>query len=70
MDPKTKRLIITLTVLIVPFIILGILYPILPARIPTGHHLFGNDYIAKEFVFIFGIIPFLIYLKYRKKENK
>ncbi|NLV35222.1 MAG: DUF1648 domain-containing protein [Clostridiaceae bacterium] len=66
MKARTKSLL----VLVIPFIILGITYFFLPARIPRQFHLNGEPptYAAKEFIFLFGFLPFLIYQKYRKKE--
>ncbi len=60
-----------LLVLIIPFIIIAVIYPFLPDRIPRQFHLNGQttSYMAKEFIFILGIIPYLIYMRYRSKKN-
>jgi hypothetical protein len=49
-------------ILIVPFII-AVLYPLLPDQIYTGRHLFGSSYMGKQFVFLLGFIPYIIYGK-------
>lgn len=58
-----------LFILIVPFVIIAIIYPFLPARIPRQFHLGGQptSYMAKEFIFIIGIVPFVIYKRYQTK---
>lgn len=60
----------SLIILIVPFIILAVAYFFLPARIPRQFHADGSiSYMAREFIFIFGIIPFIIYKRYHKKSS-
>lgn len=57
----------SLLILIIPFIILAIVYLFLPARIPRQFHSDGStSYMAKEFIFIFGILPYIIYKRYQK----
>jgi len=61
----------SLLILIIPFIILAVIYPFLPARIPRQFSLTGKPktYMAKEFIFLFGIVPFLVYSSYRNKKQ-
>ena len=64
-----KKLIIDLLLLIVPIIIIFLLMPILPDKIPIHRSITGaQNYIDKKYSFILGILPFVIYkLKYDKK---
>jgi uncharacterized membrane protein len=58
-------------ILIVPFIILGVAYPFLPDQIPRQFRLDGSvAYISKEFIFILGFMPYLIYNSIRRKRGK
>lgn len=55
-------------VLIVPFVIVTILYFILPQQIPVHFGLSGDvRYGSKELIFILGIVPFLVYKKYQRR---
>ncbi len=58
-------------VLVIPFVILAIVYLFLPARIPRQFGFNGKptSYMAKEFIFLFGILPFLIYKRYSAKHK-
>jgi uncharacterized membrane protein len=59
-----------LLILIIPLIIVAAVYPFLPAQIPRQFGFNGEvSYMAKEFIFIFGLAPFLIY-KYRQARTK
>jgi uncharacterized membrane protein len=59
-----------LLILIIPLIIVAAIYPILPAQIPRQFGLNGEiRYMAKEFIFLLGMAPFLIY-KYRQLRGK
>jgi uncharacterized membrane protein len=59
-----------LLILIIPLIIVAAIYPILPAQIPRQFGLNGEiRYMAKEFIFLLGMAPFLIY-KYRQIRGK
>lgn len=56
--------------LIVPLIIVGIIYPFLPEKIPRQFRLDGSvAYMAKEFVFLLGILPFVVYRQYQGKKK-
>jgi len=58
-----------LLILIIPLIIAGILYFMLPNQIPRQIGLNGEiRYARKEIIFIFGLLPFLIYRKYANKK--
>ena len=55
-----------LLILIIPLIVVAAIYPILPAQIPRQFGFNGEvRYMAKEFIFLIGLVPFLIY-KYRQ----
>lgn len=57
-------------ILIVSLSIIAITYPFLPERIPVLFWLTGNYLFApREFVFVFAIIPFVVYKTWRGKEN-
>lgn len=57
-----------LVILVLPLLICAIVYFFLPGQIPRQFHADGTvTYMAKEFIFIFGFIPYLIYLRYRRK---
>ena len=58
----------SLSILIIPLVICAVLYPFLPGQIPRQFHADGTkSYMAKEFIFLFGLIPYVIYLSKRKK---
>ena len=60
-----------LFVLIVPLVIIAVIYPFLPAMIPRQFHFDGQPptYMAKEFIFIAGLLPFIIYKYYQAKRH-
>jgi uncharacterized membrane protein len=70
MKLNKKDLLILIIRLIIPLIIAAAIYPILPAQIPRQFGLNGEvRYMAKEFIFLLGMAPFLIY-KYRQLRGK
>ena len=57
-------------IILIPLIIVAIMYPILPDKIPRQFKLDGSvSYMAKEFIFIIGLVPFAIY-KSRQSKKK
>jgi len=58
-------------ILVVPFVILAIIYPFLPPQIPRQFRFNGEPpaMMAKEFIFLFGFIPFLIFKHYKSKNK-
>ncbi len=57
-----------LAILIIPLVICAVAYIFLPDRIPRKFHADGTvTYMAKEFIFILGFVPYLIYWRYKKK---
>ena len=56
-------------VLLIPFVLIAIALFFLPAQIPMQIGLDGSVswYGSKYLLLFFGILPFLFYLKYRKK---
>lgn len=62
-----KKISKDLFILILPLAVCAILYPILPDQIPRSFHMNGTkSYMAKEFIFLFGLIPYVIYLRKKK----
>lgn len=60
----------SLLILIIPLVIAAIAYPFLPAKIPRQFHFSGpTSYMAKEFIFLVGLIPFVIYKFYQSKRR-
>ena len=60
----------SLFVLIIPLVIVAIVYPFLPAKIPRQFHFSGPpSYMAKEFIFLVGLLPFVIYKYYQSKRG-
>ena len=57
-------------IILIPLIIVAVIYPMLPDKIPKQFKLDGSvSYMAKEFIFIIGLIPFAIY-KSRESKKK
>jgi len=55
--------------LVVPFVILAVIYPFLPPQIPRQFRI--NEppaMMAREFIFFFGLAPFLIFKYYKSKK--
>jgi uncharacterized membrane protein len=61
-----------LLILIIPVIIMILLIPVLPDKIPMQWNLKGgvNWYLDKKFSFIIGIFPFIIYESYKVKHSQ
>lgn len=68
-----KFKIIDILILVVPLIIMILLTPVLPARVPVHWNISGvaNGFIDKRYSFALGLIPFALYellkLKYSSK---
>ena len=58
-------------ILVIPVIIIILLIPVLPNKIPMQFDLKGNVswYLDKNFSFIIGLIPFIIYKSYMIKRG-
>lgn len=58
-------------ILIIPIVITAVIYLFLPARIPRQFDLAGKptSYMAKEFIFLFSLLPFIIYKRYQAKHS-
>lgn len=54
---------IDILILVVPIVIMLLLTPILPARVPIHWGLNGvaNGFIDRKFAFSLGLLPFVIY---------
>lgn len=61
---------LSLLILIIPLAIVTIAYPFLPAKIPRQFHFSGPpSYMAKEFIILVGLLPFVIYKFYQAKRR-
>lgn len=59
----------SLCILGISLVVCAILYPFLPDQIPRQFHLDeSKSYMAKEFIFVLGFIPFFIYLHMKKRD--
>lgn len=57
-------------IILIPLIIVAIIYPILPDKIPRQFKLDGSvSYMAKEFIFMIGLIPFAVYISRQSKKK-
>ncbi len=62
-----KKTLKDLFILVIPLAVCILLYPFLPDQIPRTFHLDGTkSYMVKEFIFLFGFIPYIIYLRMKK----
>jgi uncharacterized membrane protein len=66
---KLKK--IDLVILIIPVVVMILLIPILPDKIPMHWNLKGEVtwYLDKKFSFVIGLLPFLVYESYRSKHE-
>lgn len=67
MKPKTKKIVLNLCILLIPVLVILALTPILPARIPIHWESDGTRYISKQYAFLLGLLPFVIYKLRRRK---
>jgi uncharacterized membrane protein len=60
-----------LLVILVPIAVIGAIYPFLPAEIPRQFHFSGqpSSYMAKEFLFLVGLLPYIVYKSYQFKKG-
>ncbi len=57
-------------ILVIPLLIVGIAYFMLPSQIPRQFGFNGEvRYGGKEIILLFGFLPFLIYKKNQKKNR-
>ena len=61
-----------LLILIIPVIIMILLIPVLPDKIPMQWSLNGevNWYLDKKLSFLIGMVPFVIYKLWKSKYGK
>lgn len=59
-------------ILVVPLVIMILITPLLPEKIPMQWNSKGNViwYLDNSYYFILGLIPYFIYLLYKLKRNK
>jgi uncharacterized membrane protein len=55
----------------IPLLIVLIAYPFLPAMIPRQFHMNGEppSYMAKEFLFLIGLLPYAIFKSRQFKKR-
>jgi uncharacterized membrane protein len=59
-----------LLVILVPIAVIAAIYPFLPAKIPRQFHFNGQpSYMAKEFLFLVGLLPYIVYKSYQFKKG-
>jgi uncharacterized membrane protein len=59
----------SLCILAISLAVCAVLYPFLPNQIPRQFHLDGTkSYIAKEYIFLIGFIPFIVSLRMKKRK--
>jgi uncharacterized membrane protein len=61
-----------LVILVVPVIIMLLLTPILPNKVPIHWSISGgaNSFIDKKYSFILGVLPFVIYKSIQLKYGR
>ncbi|MFL0268170.1 DUF1648 domain-containing protein [Candidatus Clostridium radicumherbarum] len=66
-----KSVLVDILLLIIPIIIMFLITPILPDKVPIHWNIKGvaNEFIDKKFSFILGIIPFVIYESIKAKYS-
>lgn len=63
-----KKIPTSALILIISLLVCTVVYFFLPAQIPRQFHADGTvSYMAKEFIFLLGFLPYIIYLRKRKK---
>jgi uncharacterized membrane protein len=64
-----KSVLVDISLLIIPIIIMFLITPILPDKVPTHWDIKGvaNGFIDKKLSFILGVIPFVIYESIKAK---
>jgi len=71
-----KKLLIEILILVIPVIILFFLTPVLPDKVPVqwtfrGENKFiASRFIDKKYVFLLGIIPFVLYELFKLKYGR
>ncbi len=74
MNFNKKSILIDALILVVPVIIMFLLMPVLPDKVPIHWNIRGaaDGFIDKKFSFVLGAVPFAIYesikIKYRNKQ--
>lgn len=60
-----------LLILIIPVAIMILITPLLPNKIPTHFDINGhaNGYLNRNFSFLLGLIPFVVYESYKIKHG-
>lgn len=61
-----------LLILVMPMIVMFLLTPLLPDQIPMQFNLQGGVswYLPKQLAFLLGVIPYVIYLGMKRKQQK
>lgn len=60
-----------MAIILIPLIVIAFIYPALPEKIPLQFQSSGRViYLGKEFLFILGILPYIIYRYLNTKKKK
>ncbi|MFL0247041.1 DUF1648 domain-containing protein [Candidatus Clostridium stratigraminis] len=64
-----KGVLVDISLLIIPIVIMFLIAPILPDKVPIHWTINGaaNEFIDKKFSFVLGVIPFVIYESIKAK---
>ncbi|MGI6668396.1 MAG: DUF1648 domain-containing protein [Acetivibrionales bacterium] len=69
---SNKRIWIDILILVVPVIIMILLTPVLPEKVPIQWNFSGgvNRYIDRKYAFLLGLIPFVLYELFKFRYGK
>lgn len=72
MSFNRKSVFIDALILIVPVIIMLLITPVLPDRVPVHWNIRGlsDKFIDRKFSFVLGAVPFVIYESFKIKYSK
>jgi uncharacterized membrane protein len=72
MNYNKKRMLIDILILVIPVIIMLLLTPVLPDKVPLHWNIRGtaDRFVDKKYSFVLGAIPFLIYEALKAKYGK
>jgi uncharacterized membrane protein len=67
-----KTILIDILILVIPLVIMIVLTPYLPEKVPVQWNLSGaSRFVDRKYAFLLGVIPFVLYelikLKYGKR---
>jgi uncharacterized membrane protein len=67
-----KRILIDVLILVIPVVIMLLLTPILPEKVPLQWNLSGgvNRFIERKYAFLLGVVPFVLYELFKFKYGR